>query len=137
MTKSITFAPRDLQGAAAAKSVIETPLLHTVTGDRSFGTSTADEAVKTTATKSAEEKKEYTADSIPQVTGLKRLSEKPDSIRIGWDEIEGVDGYRVYRRDDNKAGSNYALFMIAKSSVLDVRTLGTGIRAFPTFLTGE
>ena len=56
MTKSITFAPRDLQGAAAAKSVIETPLLHTVTGERVFGASTADEAVKTTATKSAEEK---------------------------------------------------------------------------------
>ncbi len=126
MTKSITFAPRDLQGAAAAKSVIETPLLHTVTGERVFGASTADEAVKTTATKSAEEKKEYTADSIPQVTGLKRLSEKPDSIRIGWDAIEGVDGYRVYRRDDNKAGSDYALFSIAKTAGMDIRNLGTG-----------
>ena len=127
MTKNITFAPRDLQGAAAAKSVIETPLLHTVTGERAFGVSTADEAVKTTAGKSDQDHKTtYTADSIPQVTGLQRLSEKPDSIRIGWDEIEGVDGYRIYRRDDNASGADFALFSIAKTAGLDIRNLGTG-----------
>ncbi|WP_405343048.1 L,D-transpeptidase family protein [Ruminococcus sp.] len=127
MTKNITFAPRDLQGAAAAKSVIETPLLRTVTGERAFGASTADEAVKTTAGRSDQDHKTtYTADSIPQVTGLQRLSEKPDSIRIGWDELEGVDGYRIYRRDDNASGADFALFSIAKTAGLDIRNLGTG-----------
>ncbi len=125
MTRSVAFAPRDLQGAAAARSVIETPLLRTVTGERVFGASTADEAVKT-ETIAKDEKKEYTADTIPQVTGLKRLSEKPDSIRIGWDPIDGIDGYNIYRRDDNTDGAGYTLFSIAKTAGLDVRNLGTG-----------
>ena len=126
LTKNIAYAPRDLQAAAAAKSVVETPLLRIVTGDRTFGTSTADEAVKTTPNQSEEEKKTYTADTIPQVTGLSRRSEKPDSIRIGWDKIDGVDGYRVYRRDDNVSGSDYKLFTIAKTPGLDIRNLNTG-----------
>lgn len=126
LTKNTAYAPRDLQADAAASSVAETSLLRTVTGERSFAAATPDEAVKTASNHSEDEKKEYTADTIPQVTGLSRLSEKPDSIRIGWDKIDGIDGYRVYRRDDNVSGSDYTLFSIAKTSGLDVRNLETG-----------
>lgn len=58
----------------------------------------------------------YTADTIPPVSGLKRLSETADSLHITWDEIPGVAGYRVYRRDDNTANADYMLYTDVKKS---------------------
>ena len=127
LTKDTRFAAYDLNAIAAAKQVAESPLLHTLTGDRSFGASTADEAVKTTSNRSDKESNQkYSADTIPQVSGLERLSEKPDSIRIRWDAIDGVDGFRVYRRDDNVPGADYQLFSITRTPGMDIRNLDTG-----------
>ena len=51
-----------------------------------------------------EEKMNYTADTIPAVTGLTRQGESKDSILLSWDGIAGVKGYRVYRCDKAKGG---------------------------------
>ena len=127
LTRNVSEAAHDLQGGAASKAVKETALLHIVTGERSFGAATADEAVKTTASTPDEQPQHtYTKDNMPKVSGLTRLSEKADSIRIGWDDIEGIDGYRIYRRDDNNPDADFKLFSIVPKAGLDIRNLGTG-----------
>lgn len=113
-----------------------------VTDERYFGIENADGTKKTSCVPKAEETElpTYTADTIPQVTGLCRLSEKADSISIGWDEIEGVEGYRVYRRDDNDPGADFSLFSTVKNAGLNIRNLSQGskysFRVVP-FITDE
>ncbi|WP_407383978.1 L,D-transpeptidase family protein [Ruminococcus sp.] len=103
----------------------------TVTGDRDFGAKKDDGAQATesiaapVADKSA---KVDTADTIPPVTGLCRLSEKADSISIGWDNIEGVRGYRVYERDDNDPNADFFLFSTVRRPGLNIRNLPQGAK---------
>lgn len=130
LTRSTRSAGRDLQGIAASASVEHTKLLNIVTNNNSI-TATRDEAQKAPAEDTekpatTDEIPSYTAGNIPQVSGLTRLSEKADSILIGWDDIPGVKGYRIYRRDDTKEGADYALFSIVNRPGLDIRNLGTG-----------
>lgn len=130
MTKNTEPTARDSNALTAAAAVDASPLLKTVTNNNRLTASTPDEAPKTyeqpQSVSTPEETPTYTADSIPKVTGLSRLSEKADSIRIGWDAIPGVKGYRIYRRDDNKDGSEYKLFSIVNKPGLDIRNLPTG-----------
>ena len=137
---------RDQSGIAAANAVDESALMKLVTGERVFGVkeqdsdqaaagadqgAPADESVLPT----------YTASTIPQVTGLCRLSEKEDSITIGWDDIPGVKGYRVYRRDDNDPDSDFKLFSTVNRAGLVIRNLTQGskysFRVAATIADGE
>ena len=130
LTRNTRSAGRDLQGLAAAASVEHTRLLNIVTDNNSI-TATRDEAQKAPEeeaeqTATPDESPRYDSDNIPKVSGLTRLSEKADSITISWDDIPGVRGYRIYRRDDTKEGADFALFSIVNMPGLDIRNLGTG-----------
>ncbi|MBQ3284617.1 MAG: L,D-transpeptidase family protein [Ruminococcus sp.] len=129
LTRSVSPKEMNIDAFVASKGVKETDMIKTVAGDRYFAVSTADEAQKAEADDPAtadQEAPTYTKNSIPQVTGLSRLSEKTDSLKIGWDEIDGVQGYRIYRRDDNDPESDYKLFSVVNRAGLDIRNLGKG-----------
>ena len=145
LTRSVPMAARDLQGLAAAHAVKDTDMLQLVTGKRDFAAfpvdeneDTADAALTDSDTAQDEPEKQhtatadgktiptYTASTIPQVTGLTRLSEKADSITIGWDEIPGADGFMIYRRDDNDPEADFRLFSAVQKAGLTIRNLGTG-----------
>lgn len=126
-TRSVSMAAADKSGLAASHAVPESDLMKTVTDERDFGAATPDEAHKPkTAEKSDDTQPTYTKSTIPKVTGLSRLSEKADSIVIGWDDIEGIQGYRVYRRDDNASGADYSLFSTVRKAGLTIRNLTRG-----------
>ena len=123
------MAARDIQAISASHAVKETDLIKTVTGKRDFAAATADEAQKADAESTADQTTPtYTKDSIPQVTGLTRLSEKEDSLTIGWDDIGGVSGYRVYHRDDNDHEADFTLFSVVNRSGLNIRNLSKGCK---------
>lgn len=131
LTRDTQPAGRDPNGIAAAAAVDETALLKIVTSNNQI-TATRDEAQKADEEEiiqkaaTDDETPTYTADTIPQVSGLRRLSEKADSILISWDDIPGIKGYRIYRRDDTKDGADYELFSIVNRPGLDIKNLGTG-----------
>ncbi|MBQ3329817.1 MAG: fibronectin type III domain-containing protein, partial [Ruminococcus sp.] len=129
LTRSIPAHEREIDGVIASGAVTQTDMIKTVTGDRYFAVSTADQAQKADTDKPAtadQKAPTYTKDTIPQVTGLCRLSEKADSLKIGWDEIDGVQGYRIYRRDDNDPQADYKLFSVVNRAGLDIRNLSKG-----------
>ena len=90
-----------------------------------------------------EEKMNYTADTIPAVTGLTRQGESRDSILLSWDGIAGVKGYRVYRCDKAKGETDYRLFSTVNAPSLYIRNLEPGslygfkVAAFITDGEGE
>ena len=77
-------------------------------------------------TADSEDTPTYTADNIPAVTGLTRLSNKEDNIHILWDELPGVDGFRIYRRNDNKEDADFMLFSIVKTAGLRITHIEPG-----------
>ena len=131
LTRSVTMAGRDLQAIAAADSYQKTATLKMVINKSDFNTATPDEAAADTDatavnTSDDSDPPAYTKDTIPRVTGLSRLSEKADSIRIGWDDIPGIQGYRIYRRNDNDPAGDFKLFSAVKRAGLTIRNLSTG-----------
>lgn len=141
LTRDVPMAQRDSKGLDASAAVKETDMITLVAGKRDFIAATPDEAAKQDKKSTADEAQvTYTKDTIPQVTGLSRLSEKADSLLIGWDEIDGVQGYRIYRRDDNVSDSEYQLFSVVNRSGLEIRNLKRGskysFRVAPYILSG-
>ena len=89
LTRDVPMAQRDSKGLDASAAVKETDMITLVAGKRDFIAATPDEAAKQDKKSTADEAQvTYTKDTIPQVTGLSRLSEKADSLLIGWDEID-------------------------------------------------
>ena len=129
LTRSVSPKEMDIGAFVASRGVKETDMIKTVAGDRYFAVSTADEAQKAETDDPAtadQDAPTYTKNTIPQVTGLCRLSEKADSLKIGWDEIDGAQGYRIYRRDDNDPQADYKLFSVVNRAGLDIRNLSKG-----------
>lgn len=128
LTAEVSPAQPDEQGLAAAQSLEKTEVLKIITVDNNPA-ATPKEAPQSTDksnNKIESEEPTYTASTIPQVSGVERLSETADSIRIGWDEIAGVKGYRIYRRDDNEIGSKYAIYSVVNRAGLNIRDLAAG-----------
>ena len=86
---------------------------------------TTDEKTDAADDKDDKDVPSYTADTIPAVEGLTRIGESSDSIVLKWDDIPGVAGYRVYRRDIDKDES-YMLFSSVSSNELRIRNLNPG-----------
>lgn len=129
LTAEVSPAQRDEKGLAAAEALEKTELLKIITVDNnpSAAPKEAPQSTKDKSNKEAQsEQPIYTASTIPQVSGVERLSETADSIRIGWDEIAGVKGYRIYRRDDNEEGADYAIYSVVNRAGLNIYNLATG-----------
>lgn len=130
LTGGTSAAPTDRKGISAAAAVEHSALIDTVFGDRDLAASSAEDTPPTEAdapdAATSDEPSALTADSIPAVTGLTREGESADSLRLLWDEIPGVQGYRVYRQDLNTEGSGCVLFSTVTNTTLDIRNLSAG-----------
>ena len=126
-----------------AVAAIETPgVLQTLTGNRDFSahmyedneaaTEETEEAISETDAEpqptAQSDQPVYTADTIPAVTGAKRIGDSADSLTLGWDRIPGVSGYRVYWRDLNQENSGSHLFSTVSSPEISIRNLKRGAK---------
>ena len=68
----------------------------------------------------------YDGGKVPAVTGVTRIGESADSIILCWDEVSGVQGYRIYRRDMTREDADYTLFSTVQHAGLDICGLKPG-----------
>ena len=108
--------------SSAKKAAVEMPeLLKLIVGERNFG------APKDAATATPDEAQTLREKGdIPAVTGLKRMEKKSDSIKLAWDEVSRVSGYRIYWKNLNDEKAEYKLFSTTKRPGLEIRNLSPG-----------
>ena len=108
--------------SSAKKAAVEMPeLLKLIVGERNFG------APKDAATATPDEAQTLREKGdIPAVTGLKRLEKKSDSIKLAWDEVSRVSGYRIYWKNLNDEKAEYKLFSTTRRPGLEIRNLTPG-----------
>jgi len=73
-----------------------------------------------------DERIRYSADAIPTVTGLTREGESSDTIKLSWEGISGVKGYRVYRCNKADGETEYRYFSTVNAPSLTLRNLQPG-----------